>query len=169
MTMKKAFFTILICSLGIFGFGQTAVECIKYADENRENQNWPDVIRYCNKGIELNPSVSWFYWSRGTAKQQLKDNRGALIDFDTAIRLKPGDNPIIYYDRAVAKCSLKKYNDALPDFDMSIKLMPTKLAYFSRGKIKILLGKKESACLDLSKAGELGMAEAYELIKKYCN
>jgi len=37
------------------------------------------------------------------------------------------------------------------------------------GLSKILLGQKDSGCLDLSKAGELGYAEAHETIKKYCN
>jgi len=31
------------------------------------------------------------------------------------------------------------------------------------------LGQKDSGCLDLSKAGELGKFEGYEAIKKYCN
>jgi len=33
----------------------------------------------------------------------------------------------------------------------------------------MLLGQKDSGCLDLSKAGELGYFKAYETIKKYCN
>jgi len=31
------------------------------------------------------------------------------------------------------------------------------------------LGQKDSGCLDLSKAEELGHSEAYEAIEKYCN
>ena len=38
--------------------------------------------------------------------------------------------------------------------------------YFYFSKLK--LGQKESGCLDLSRAGELGYNEAYEAIKKYC-
>jgi len=33
----------------------------------------------------------------------------------------------------------------------------------------MLLGQKDSGCLDLSKAGELGKSIAYEAIKKHCN
>ena len=33
---------------------------------------------------------------------------------------------------------------------------------------KYNLGDKEGACLDWSKAVELGYKEAYEMIKKYC-
>ncbi len=37
------------------------------------------------------------------------------------------------------------------------------------GVAKLGLGQKDSGCLDLSKAGELGFDKAYESIKKYCN
>jgi len=43
------------------------------------------------------------------------------------------------------------------------------LAYYHRGLAKILLGQKDNGCLDLSKAGELGSAKAYEAIKNFCN
>ncbi len=42
-------------------------------------------------------------------------------------------------------------------------------AYYGRGVAKLGLGWKESGCLDLSKAGELGYSKAYEAIRKYCN
>jgi hypothetical protein len=31
------------------------------------------------------------------------------------------------------------------------------------------IGDKNGGCLDLSKAGELGIEKAYEIIKKFCN
>ena len=42
------------------------------------------------------------------------------------------------------------------------------MAYLIRGYAKIRLGQKDDGCLDLSKAGELGSAEVYEIIKQYC-
>jgi hypothetical protein len=42
------------------------------------------------------------------------------------------------------------------------------LACFKRGLLKLMSGQKESGCIDLSKAGELGMVIVYEEIKKYC-
>jgi hypothetical protein len=38
-------------------------------------------------------------------------------------------------------------------------------AYLNRGIAKIGLGQIDSGCLALSKAGELGYAEAYEVVK----
>ena len=40
-------------------------------------------------------------------------------------------------------------------------------AYYNRGLVQIYLKDKEKG-IDLSVAGELGVAEAYGVIKKYC-
>jgi hypothetical protein len=42
-------------------------------------------------------------------------------------------------------------------------------AYLNRGSFKFTLKDKNGACLDWSKASELGDSDAYDLIKKYCN
>ena len=58
----------------------------------------------------------------------------------------------------------------MEDYNKAIEINPEFVeAYYSRGLAKIGLGQKESGCLDLSKAGELGYSKAYESIKKYCN
>ncbi|MCF0174574.1 MAG: hypothetical protein HUJ95_04455, partial [Bacteroidales bacterium] len=41
-------------------------------------------------------------------------------------------------------------------------------AYFNRGLVLIFLKDKEKGCIDLSYSGELGVADAYSVIKKYC-
>jgi hypothetical protein len=41
-------------------------------------------------------------------------------------------------------------------------------AYFNRGLVLIYLKDKEKGCIDLSRAGELGVQDAYSVIKKYC-
>jgi len=43
------------------------------------------------------------------------------------------------------------------------------MAYYNRGLAKIQLGQKDSGCLDLSKARELGDADAFDAIKELCN
>ncbi|MDR0981987.1 MAG: tetratricopeptide repeat protein [Culturomica sp.] len=42
-------------------------------------------------------------------------------------------------------------------------------AYYNRGILNIYIGKKSEAGRDLSKAGEKGITDAYNLIKRYCN
>jgi tetratricopeptide (TPR) repeat protein len=41
-------------------------------------------------------------------------------------------------------------------------------AYFNRGLLYVYTGKRVEANADLSKAGELGIVEAYNVIKRYC-
>jgi hypothetical protein len=41
-------------------------------------------------------------------------------------------------------------------------------AYYNRGICYANIDLKNNACSDFTKAGELGMFEAYEVIKKYC-
>lgn len=84
--------------------------------------------------------------------------------------LKANSYPyIIYSERGYAKSSLKDYAGAVDDLTRAISIDPKNSEYyFERGKLKIILGQKESACIDFSKAGKLGRKEAFAEIKKYC-
>ncbi len=75
-----------------------------------------------------------------------------------------------YLDSGNAKADLEDYKGAIQDYNKAIELNPDLAeAYYNRGVAKIFLGQKDDGCLDLSKAGELGHAEAYEAIKENCN
>ena len=55
------------------------------------------------------------------------------------------------------------------DYNVLIGIDPkNKDAYYRRGLAKLYIKEKDSGCLDLSKAGELGDSRAYEEIQKYC-
>ena len=92
---------------------------------------------------------------------------GAISDLDMAIKLSP-DNAYLYFDRGNLYASNKDYARAIADYDKAVKLDP-KLAeaYYNRGIANINLGKTDLGIADLSKAGELGLYEAYSAIKKF--
>ena len=71
--------------------------------------------------------------------------------------------------RGFVKFELEDFRGAISDYNICVEINPKEAkAYLNRGIAKGFLGLFESGCLDFSKAGELGSAMAYELIKKYC-
>jgi tetratricopeptide (TPR) repeat protein len=59
---------------------------------------------------------------------------------------------------------------AIKDVDKAIELTPDFAdVYYIRGNAKAQMGNMDNACLDWSKAGELGYSKAYERIKENCN
>ena len=76
----------------------------------------------------------------------------------------------MYFCRAISKEKLEDFRGALSDYTNEIEIDPKASApYFNRGIVKLTLKDKDGACLDWSKAGELGQENAYETIKIYCN
>lgn len=99
----------------------------------------------------------------------LEDYKLILKDYGQCLQLNT-NFPFAFYNRAYVKCKLKDYESAVEDLDMAIQQEPDFAeAYFNRGLIKIYLDKVEEGASDLSKAGELGIQDAYNVIKRYCN
>lgn len=121
-----------------------------------------------NKAIEINPSGDAVYYQRGYAKSHLEDYMGAISDYSMAIEALP-EYEDAYFNRGVAKGFLEDFRGAIADFTNTIRInQKNAKAYRNRGLLRLMLGQKESGCLDLSKAGELGSQKAYEAIKQFC-
>jgi tetratricopeptide (TPR) repeat protein len=125
-----------------------------------------------NKALEINPDDYNTYGRRGWAKFCLQDCRGAIADFTNAI--EGCLDPAQYYNiRGQAKYYLQDYAGAIADFNKVIRFWSGEKdqrskAFFWRGLVKFDIGQKDSGCLDLSKAGKLGYAKAYEIMGIYC-
>jgi tetratricopeptide (TPR) repeat protein len=96
------------------------------------------------------------------------DYSEAIADIKEAIGILP-DIPYLYFDLGNLHCLSENMVSAIEDYDMAIKLYPYMGdAYLNRGLVLIYLKDKEKGCIDLSRAGELGVADAYGIINKYC-
>lgn len=96
------------------------------------------------------------------------DYKKAINDYNKAIQLAP-EFVYSYYNRANVKTQNKNFTGAIQDYDKAIFLEPKFAeAYFNRGLTYIHLQKTNKGCIDLSKAGELGIERAYTVIKLYC-
>jgi tetratricopeptide (TPR) repeat protein len=74
-----------------------------------------------------------------------------------------------YYNRGVVNCKIGNYKQAIDDFSEAIQCRDNFAeAIYNRGLIYILLNENQKGCEDLSRAGELGILDAYKVMKRYC-
>lgn len=98
---------------------------------------------------------------------RINDYQLILADLDKAIDLAP-DFAYTYYNRGNVLASLKDYQAAIVSYNEAIALEPNLAeAYYNRGLTHIFLGDNARGVADLSKAGELGLYSAYNLIKRF--
>lgn len=94
------------------------------------------------------------------------DYSEAEADFSTAIERSP-DLAEAWYNRGVLLARAGRLADAFEDFSRAIAIDPRFAeAWYNRGMVQIQMKDTRKGCLDLSKAGELGIASAYETLKK---
>ena len=111
----------------------------------------------------------------GNTRARVKDQVSRQYDYSDAIRdmkaaaeLVP-DIPYIYYNLGNLYCLSSEHINSIENYSKAISLYPYMGdAYFNRGLVLIYLKDKEKGCIDLSRAGELGVQDAYSVIKKYC-
>ena len=111
----------------------------------------------------------------GTTRARVKDQVSQIYDYSTAIAdMKTAceivdDIPYIYFNLGNLYCLTAEHIASIDNYTKAIELYPYMGdAYYNRGLVLIYLKDKEKGCIDLSRAGELGVAEAYSVIKKYC-
>ncbi len=72
-----------------------------------------------------------------------------------------------YYNRGNLRCSQQDYRGAVADYTQAIAMRPDfGEAYYNRGLVYLKQGDKARGMDDLSKAGELGVVAAYNLLKR---
>jgi len=89
-----------------------------------------------------------------------------IRDYDKVIQLDP-NFVYAYFNRANIRGYRKDFREAIVDYSEAIKRNPVFAeAYYNRGLTRLSLGDTANGIADLSKAGELGIVEAYSIIKK---
>ena len=114
--------------------------------------------------------------SGNTSKTVVKDRSNTRYDYSAAIddmlacaRLAP-DFPYVYYNLGNLYCLSDDLPAAVANYTKALDRFPyIGEAYYNRGLVLIYLKDKEKGCIDISKAGELGILDAYGVIKKYCS
>jgi tetratricopeptide (TPR) repeat protein/S1-C subfamily serine protease len=121
-----------------------------------------EAIKIYDQIIDLEKKA-WAYSNRGVTKSILGDNKGAIIDYDSAICINPQYTEA-YYNRGVAKYAMGDNKGAIIDYDSAIRINPQYAeAYSNRGVAKLALGDKKGAIIDYDSAIRINSqyAEAY--------
>lgn len=129
--------------------------------------------------IQIDDQNALAYWQRAVCQSRLNavnQSQGSDValslnrmraDFDDAIRLSP-NNAYLFYNRGNFHADHKEYSQAIDDYTRAIQIDPRLAeAWYNRGLARILSDNKATGINDLSKAGELGLYDAYSVIKKY--
>lgn len=89
-----------------------------------------------------------------------------LMDYDQVILRLP-EFAFAYYNKANILCQQKDYEAAIRHYDDAIRVdNEFAEAYFNRGLTYIYIGKHHEGLQDLSRAGELGIYQAYNIITR---
>ncbi|MDR2026934.1 MAG: tetratricopeptide repeat protein [Prevotellaceae bacterium] len=106
--------------------------------------------------------------SKNVMNQRSFDYKEAIDDMDKIESLNPAF-AYLYYNRGNLLCLSNKMPEAIDAYTKAIKQYPYFAeAYFNRGLVSIHLRDTEKGCIDISKSGELGINDAYSIIKRYC-
>ena len=104
-----------------------------------------------------------------TGEVKILDYEDIIQDYEAILYMNP-NFIFAWFNMANTKVKKRDYLNAIKDYSKAIQLEPDfGEAYFNRGLTRIYLNDLEGGALDLSRAGELGLTEAYNVIKRYCN
>ncbi len=100
-------------------------------------------------------------------KQFLFDVDLIMRDYDKVNELNP-DFSFAYYNKANILCTQKDFLTAISNYTKAIQIDPDFAeAYFNRGLTYLFIGNDTKGLADLSKAGELGIYKAYNLLQRF--
>ncbi len=121
-------------------------------------------LRLKDAGTESVPS---HHMDALTARSMERQNTDLILaDLDKAISLT-NSNPFAIYNKGVVLLGLGRTEEALDLFNTAIGLKPDfGEAYFNRGYTFFRQGRRTEGMNDLSRAGELGVISAYNLMKR---
>ena len=126
---------------------------------NRPNQQQQVRSPYGGSGIDSQSQLS------GGETRRMFELDQIMRDYAKVIEINPSF-VYAYFNRANLRCSQKDFRTALTDYNEAIKRKPDFAeAYYNRGLTRLYLGDTQRGIADLSKAGELGMVNAYSIIK----
>lgn len=116
---------------------------------------------YQNIAVDSDPAA------RLKASEKVQyDYTAVEADLRAAIALA-SDLPHVHYDLGYVLSKQGRLTEAVEAYTKALELFPYfGDAYYNRGIVQVMLGEEVKAGLDMSRAGELGVREAYDILSK---
>lgn len=134
-------------------------------------KDFASAVDDCTKAVviadkDLEPIIC-FCRANWRCHMEETDRELILRDYNQVLTLQPNFS-FAYYNKANILCSQRDYNEAIRFYSLAIdKDADFAEAYFNRGLTYVYIGENEKGLADLSKAGELGIYQAYNLITRF--
>jgi tetratricopeptide (TPR) repeat protein len=127
-------------------------ELYEKGNNSLEKGNLVEAIKYFTDFIEIFPENPDSYFKRGLAKSILNDYKGAMQDYNLAIKINPQDD-LYYSNRGGIKLKLEDNRGAILDYNKAIEINPNLFfAYTGRGNAKRNLKNFQGALEDYDNA-----------------
>lgn len=165
-----------------------AIDYIGRAMDFLTVRNYDSAIADIDRALELTPDQPVAYLIRAQANYRNRPQEGqaaalgtgaldprqvqlksALADLDRVVELSPR-MAVAWYNKGNVLFDLGDYTSAIAAYGRAIELEPGMgQAYYNRGYVYLKLGNQAAGVADLSKAGELGIIPAYNVLKRIRN
>lgn len=143
-------------------------------------QDYSSALDDVTRAILMDGSLYFAYFCRANWRYKLLEYKRAMgestesadfelmmRDYDYVINHLP-DFSFAYYNKANMLCIQQDFKAAISYYSEAIAVdSDFAEAYFNRGLTYIYIGENEQGIADLSKAGELGIYQAYNLISRF--
>lgn len=145
-------------------------------------QNYQEALKDINDYLHIEPLSVLALWQKAVCGAMIAEYEKGLTPQEAALRKagvtgdfeqlcrKADDNAYILYCYGTFCARMKDYDKAAELLTKALSLdAQMAQAYYNRGLVFLETGKVQQAKSDLSKAGELGLYNAYSLMKKKNN
>lgn len=100
-------------------------------------------------------------------QETILDYKLVIDDLEKTVEINP-DFEFAWFNLGYMNNLLRNFDQAIEYYSKAIEVNSDFAeAWFNRGLVRIYLEKGAEGTMDLSKAGELGVFEAYSVIKRY--
>ncbi len=129
-------------------------------------QNYTTAINAYDMALEYDPKISYALFNRGTLRFEMDEFVYNDQMYTNSITVSRNS----FTGKTNERLKPPNHTEVLRDYDKAIASNPElPYIYYNRALTLLYVNETKLACKDLSKAGELGIKESYNIIKRYCN